>query len=119
MMKESIKNDEIAKNQVFKDCPQKNDLNTIDISNEKQEENMENNLFNEIKIENELLHTSNEQHIYLESVDKNGTYGTIKSSDVPVITDMIKTEVIDILYIKILNFLVFEKNFLLKINSFF
>jgi len=120
-MKESVKNNGISKNQVFKECPQKNDLSTIaNMPNKKQEENTESNLFHEIKIENELLDTSNEQRIYVESIDTNySTYQSIKSLDVPVTMDMMKTEVIDILYIKILNFLIFENSFLLKINFFF
>jgi hypothetical protein len=109
-MKETVKNDGIPKNQIFKECPQKNDLSTLaDMPNKKQEENTESNLFHEIKIENEL-DTSNKQHIYLESIDTNySTYQSIKSLDAPVTTDMMKTEVIVILYIKILNFLEFLK----------
>lgn len=61
----------------------------------KQEERTENNIFGEIKFENDSSNASNQPHVYLEPIDANcsAVYQSITSPDTFDTTDMMKAQV--------------------------
>lgn len=89
---DAIKNDRILRSQVPKETNKKDLSTIIDKLNKQREESMQKQLDNE----NTISNTSNDQHIYLETIDTNcsAMYQTIKSSDkVEGAMDLMKEQV--------------------------